>query len=469
MANFDQMLVYVVDVGQGQMTYVECWKQKKLTNTLLFDCGTTKNSANTHKNIQWVGERLKLMTTPVFDLVVFSHSDTDHINKMVELLNACPKGTKITKVLYGGNYSDYTKGKAKFNILDYLMDNKYCYQIEPPSTSYTAWVTEDEKFNEALWDEDNISVYLLVANVPAVAMNGKKRKRPSPEELNRVSVVCYLIFEGEDYDTAFVIAGDATNETMATVNKYLDTAVLSDIEMSTLPHHGSRNTGLAVKSGKVASLSAINTVKKYVAGTASTTYTYSSQRTNHKHPSLELLDYFVPDDDELFAMDPRLKTKDTHLITANVDFVLQNPAGDETIRGYTTFATKSNTYGTLYQYNGSGGKYGYRIGAKVTTVSAGLVKDVPMNPGACWVYDVDKDGKFSLEGFAKLGDAAFTEDPDDDDEMGKRTFEKRKSAPRLSAKTVESMPTAFARTVARPSKGKAVNVVGIRIPLKSFE
>ena len=133
----------VLDVGQGQSTFTCVYDNSspsKIIHTLLFDCGSDKKSPETDNNIDYIADKLAGMDTPTLDLLVFSHSDSDHISLMYWVLDAYHKKTKtalkIKKVWYAGDADFYTKDG--FNILDYLA--KYCHKFTVPDFGETQFV-----------------------------------------------------------------------------------------------------------------------------------------------------------------------------------------------------------------------------------------------------------------------------------------------------------------------------------------
>ena len=66
--------VYVVDVGQGQCTYVEVLNASdELVNTFLFDCGSDKLSDETETNLDWIASRIAndMVTPGLIDCIFF--------------------------------------------------------------------------------------------------------------------------------------------------------------------------------------------------------------------------------------------------------------------------------------------------------------------------------------------------------------------------------------------------------------
>jgi beta-lactamase superfamily II metal-dependent hydrolase len=413
----DNVIVDVVDVGQGQCTFVELRNNSnKLTNCLLFDCGSDKTSAQTEENLQWMADQISAMSTPTIDCIFFSHSDKDHISLTKSLLDKCSKKPKISKVFYGGNYSKYTKNH--FNILDYIVKQNYIASsnvcgLNSNSTDYDK---SSDKFNHVLWstgsDKKDVQVHAIAANAVSSDPDWDDDSAWIPganaEQLNRVSLVCALFYNG----TSMVICGDATNTTMAAINQLFKdgTTLFGNNAMLTMPHHGSRATGLAVARAKVASDSAILTVDTFAKTLGASSYSVSAYE-KHRHPSLELINHFVPRQSKPILKDPRLVATNAHQIAVYADVPLKNSADLSLFAVSYTFATRSNVFTTLYRsmFDAPGGDYNYNLGDKVVGDKQGVVfGSGTINPHACWRYEVKADGAFLLGGYASMASSLFT-------------------------------------------------------------
>lgn len=427
----NRVVVNVVDVGQGQCTFVEIYADAGAVPayTLLFDCGSNKQSAQTGNNLKYIADQVKKMPTWAFDCVFFSHSDSDHINLMFDLLQEFPFGRdpQVRRVWYGGARSKYSKGKRQFNILNYL-DTRYC-----PTNEIKGFTGDSTNYNGAnayageLWStpDGSVAVRLIAGNVlsnnPVWNVNTPLSPTTDPEALNRVSLVAALYFAGGCY----VICGDATNQTMGAVTNLFQggTTVFNRNFMTTLPHHGSRRTGLAVASAAKASDNAVNVVSTFSTIMDSKSLTASAYQ-KHKHPSLELMCFFPAGEQLPLAVDPRLAGADSHWMVAWNESIrgLDNPttagtnkrksAGTSVKQGYCTIQTPSNTYATNY----SQGYAAFRAEIARITINrspvpaAGGVAAPPINPFACWVFTTRfLGGGTTLEGRANLASAPFTQ------------------------------------------------------------
>jgi hypothetical protein len=414
----DNIVITVIDVGQGQCTFVEIYDTTPaLTNTLLFDCGTNHRSPSQGVNLDYIVERVSGMTTPAFDCIFFSHSDTDHTNLTEDLLLKFPPSKKpvVKKVWYGGDMDHYTvilPSKALFNILYYLVANGYCAatDIFSPDPDYSNY-TSPNSWTGELWKSGdgttNVQVHSIISNVlkatPEVAFAGgtpPPKRRKVAEAANRVSIVCALYYAGSSY----VICGDATNKTMAEINTKFTggTTVFDDNHMTTAPHHGSRTTGLAVASSAKASTTAAKTVTDFGILLKSRTMTVSAY-DHHSHPSLELLNSFIPTITAPFLKDVRFK-ENTHRIVLfnnkNNPTVLVDGSGIKLANIYYGFDTPTCTFPTWYS---SFTLNSYKLGETLVGPSSALVTLLTaINPNACWQYQVNADRSWSVIGYANL-------------------------------------------------------------------
>jgi phosphoribosyl 1,2-cyclic phosphodiesterase len=415
------VIVTVVDVGQGQCTFVEIYDDDgmnpELINTLLFDCGSDKESTQTVTNLDYIVARVNSMTTPGFDRIFFSHSDNDHISLAWYVLNEINKtqAPVIGEVWYGGAYSRYTK--RGFNILDYIINSGFCSKknVKGFNSNSTDYVTSSKSFEYYLWrsSDKTVHVYGIAANVLSdnpdwddsdLDVNGK-----TAEALNRVSLIAGLYYNG----ASFITCGDATNKTMGAVNGLFSagTTVFNNNKMTTIPHHGSRATGFAVPSSKKASDEAILVVDTFAAILKSKLLTVSAYQ-KHSHPSLQLMNRFIPTVTTPILRDPRLKQKNAHRITANIDIDLGTSAGFTIHRGADySFEATTNTFSTRY-FDGYD-TFSYNLGDDEAEESDGVTSTAgAINGFACWQFTTGPAATTTVGGYANLGLplAVFTSD-----------------------------------------------------------
>jgi hypothetical protein len=384
----------VVDVGQGQCTFAALYDAKdNIVHTLLFDCGTDKPSPHTRGNIDWIAEQLKSMATPTIDLLVFSHSDNDHISLMSNLLEAYGPTTKpslqILSIWYAGNRDFYTKRKVK--LLNDL--SNYCQSFTTPDNNESQYdATQHGWKMPPMWmsADETVQVSMLIGNVIDDEPGIFKQTTfgTTAEKKNAVSLVCALMHD----DRSLIICGDATNRTMAWINHSFGTDVFTEALMLTLPHHGSRTTGLKFRWGKPADEDAIKVVKTFVGVAKARTITVSAF-ARHDHPSIELMNYFIPTTSGTAVVKDKRLTDDSHFAVCNVDVPLKHPALNAVKEAYHTLATKTNVMATYY-YGGKAG-FSYQFEAGVQTVGdppTFTAKQAPINQHACWVYTTEAGG-----------------------------------------------------------------------------
>lgn len=421
------VIVTVVDVGQGQCTFVEIYDDDgmapTLLQTLLFDCGSDKRSTQTRNNLNYIAERIATMAEPRFDCIFFSHSDNDHISLMWYLIAEINRRLgeddefTIGKIVYGGAWRKYTKRRK--NILDYIYNQGLCDEdnIISPGSNFSDYNPLTRTYTGSLWESEDGSVIVraLAINVlssdPDWTDNGSSVEGATAEELNRVSLVAGLYYANRSY----IICGDATNDTMSAIIKRFNNipvGFFNGNNMTTLPHHGSRITGYAVQGAQQASLKSMFIVTGFADLLKSQTITVSAYR-KHSHPSLYLMADFIPLNKIPLIRDPRLQQNNAHRVTANIDFRLTADDGivvrqDDDQSFETTVNTFSTNYYIGYQ------TFSYRIGGLFVYTSEGLVPPAaPINPFACWQYTSLPDGNYNLVGYPNLNLplAAFTAAP----------------------------------------------------------
>lgn len=425
--------VSVVDVGQGQCTFVEVYETGgALKHTLLFDCGSDKyRKRGLNKNFDYRGlnknfDYIVSITKnkkPTFDAIFFSHSDKDHISQLSNLLkkyvqlNPTIKPT-IDLVRYGGRIENYKKGK--FNILEYLAKNGYCQKtnIKGFDINKTDYDKDHKIYARYMWESEDKKV-----NVPCIGVNFLTESpdnddvpvAKTAEQKNHVSMICGLYFSGSSY----VICGDATNGTMAAVNRLFkdNQGFFTQNEMLTLPHHGSRATGLAVKGGEKASENAIAVVKSFSKLMNAKSVTISSYQKN-THTSLELLSHFAPSDQDEMIKDPRLTRNNAHLLVLYNEKPKLKATAESYPIHYNNVSTTINVFGTDYfepdYFLNKPISFTMRYGAfgKMSYIDPEIPNFVTpkpvINPYACWVYTTTT-AETTLEGKVTLDADAFTE------------------------------------------------------------
>lgn len=416
----------VVDVGQGQCTFAVLYDDKnKIVHTLLFDCGSDKKSKpETDENIRAIADTLVEMDTPTIDLLVFSHSDNDHISLMSNLLLAFKMAAflakkkeelKILHTWYAGDFLNYKKYGT--NILEDLFNDKYCTKFSYPDFNATQFnPTLGKWMGSPKWEsaDRTVQVRMLVGNVvdnkPGNFAKAKKNIfGTSDKDKNGVSIVCALMHDNR----SLIICGDATTRSMAWINWYFETAKnpFPQTLMLTLPHHGSRRTGLNVESGHDARAKAIDVVETFVQVARAKTITASAFADFH-HPSIELMNYFIPTTLATpLLKDNRVTDKSkSHFAVCNVDLklTLANQV-DVTQENYFTLTSEKNVF-TTYYYKPTA-DFSYQF--KPTDLNVGLPpKFKPiLHQHACWEYTTHGKGQGggnTVKGYDKMSGTLFT-------------------------------------------------------------
>jgi hypothetical protein len=399
--------VVVVDVGQGQCTFVMAWDTSapaKLIHTLLFDCGTTKRSRNeTAWNVQWIANTLGLMDVPTIDLLVFSHSDEDHISLMPELLADYSRtgrpALRILETWFAGDPQLYVVTdpgtRAEVNLLDELKNQGYCGSFRWPKFNESQFNRTTKTFDEVMWRsaDGSVEVNMLVGNVIS-GWPGRFTGTgfgTSGEQKNRVSLVNRISFKGTDY----IVCGDATNCTMGWVNWYFEGVSFPDVPMVTLPHHGSRSTGLKGKSTVTSDNARAIVTARTFAGVCNGQTVTVSAFAHHGHPSMDLASIFVPASLPV-VKDSRLDTN-SHAMVSYVDLPLQYQGGLRVGEdAYKTYFTQANLYGTFYYNVDHPTSFGYSYGRTYAVSNIPATRRAApapaLNPHACWVYTSNGTG-----------------------------------------------------------------------------
>ena len=414
------VILTVIDVGQGQCTFIEIYDRSApavLMHTLLIDCGSNKYSNATITNLSYIALKASRKEPAGFDCIFFSHSDTDHTNLTIDLLIALrekvPAGDPLTigKVWFAGERDHYTKGQDKFNILDYIELKGYCpwNEIKALMPEHSDYDPARTGFPTNLWatPDKTCRVCCVMANAlsedPDWDEQVGDRSLKTPEAKNRVSLVCGVFYAGLSY----IICGDATNSTMSTVNRKFNApgVVFPTNIMSTLPHHGSRRTGLAVAKGQTASDEAINVVKTFSALLNSRLLTDSAYE-KQSHPSLELMKLFLPRETTPVIYDPRLKDRNSHRLTAFIDVDLGNVTGMLLFNFVAyTFETTTNIFTT--RYSRPDRTFSCDLALQYAWPSLGT-NGQPINEFACWLFITEPNGVLRMGGYPMMGSPLFT-------------------------------------------------------------
>lgn len=245
---------HVLNVGQGSGNFVEIFAKDGDTvpkTTVLIDLGSEGASTSHHgPSLDRIVASLKSMTKPEIACLCLSHSDTDHISMIAQLLAAFdPPGTKnptkpiltINKVYYGGNPKLYNKPKVGGNVLKKLdpYSPAELFSVTSNTTTYKNGVPMYE--DKAL----QFKLHLLIGNTVKAEDeeidDSEELPKTGAVNINTVSLVVVFDWKG----VQFITTGDATGITMMRANSVLGSgsgSFFPDPLMITAPHHGSFRT-----------------------------------------------------------------------------------------------------------------------------------------------------------------------------------------------------------------------------------
>ena len=397
------VIITVLDVGQGQGTFVEIYDtNNNLTNTLLFDLGSAKGSWTAgESSIDYVAAKIATMSTPKIDYMSLSHKDRDHVNLLDRLICSIknkinPKVLVIGKIRYGGAKEWYSN-----NLIGKLAT--YCNDIQPLKLRHSAYNNSNSSW-EAIWAENDVYVYIILANIPTDSNHTdwskiKVTTKVDSELANSVSIISSVYYA----NSQFFICGDATFVTFQEFNKLYSSLTTFDyVKMVTMPHHGSRKTTLGLSySSEEAEQNSIKVVETFAQKIGAKTITASAEIFGkYHHPSLDIMLCFAGyADSAIWYYDPGLDGNNRHYITAFIDITLKNSAGNKLDGRYSSFETEMNVYSTLY--NDPGHIDSSYLCPPCPTVGAGTTWTPPnIRPafpnGVRWYYSVESNGNLTL-------------------------------------------------------------------------
>lgn len=394
--------VSVLDVGQGQGTFVEVYDASdNLTNTLLFDLGSAKSSRTAgSSSIDYIATKIASMAIPKIDYLSLSHKDRDHVNLLKRLIDAihtkiAPNKLQIGKVRYGGAREWYSGDLIK--VLEGVSSD-----VSSLNLRHTCYIKGPPEKWEAIWNENDVYVYIMLANIPTdstlkdwsqVNVIGK----PDSELANSVSIISTVRWN----NTQFFINGDATFVTFEESNKIFSFLTTFDyVKMVTLPHHGSRRTTFGLSSSTYdATTAATAVVDTFAKKINAKTVTVSAEifGTYH-HPSYDVMGLFTKYTDSTpWFKDPNL-AGNRHYITAYLDVTTKDSKGVSLSGEYSSFESPTNVYTTLYAVPGY--IHGYSI-PPPNPVGPGTkwlstVKKPVFPIGVQWTYTINANGVITL-------------------------------------------------------------------------
>ncbi len=362
----------VLDVGQGSGNFYEVYDASDaLTATALLDLGSeAEEEAAGGPAVLYVIAQLKAMPGGAhLNVVMLSHSDSDHINLVSDVLDAfSPDGVGkpqlvVSWVVFAGERSKYAKRSSR-NVIDYLTDfvpndgTKRVYSLGSNQTNFTA--------DPSTWGAffaGPLALRVLISNsVASDARVGETSTAPSRKNTGGYAINTNSIVVVADYNTSpTVTTGDATGITMAAANQVIDrfdlgTDMFIDTFMVTAPHHGARATTfnlLGIKTPDVGTdeLSRVN-LQNFVNNLMAKSLSVSAERVGrYKHPSMEVLQYFWPRLGRGVYTDPLLTTSEAHWTTAyytDGQYLLGTGGTWPSPAGWYTTQTDYNVFTNLY-------------------------------------------------------------------------------------------------------------------------
>jgi hypothetical protein len=199
-----------------------------------------------------------------------------------------------------------------------------------------------------------------------------------------------------------LICGDATNRTMAWTNYYFGTDSFTNALMITLPHHGSRSTGLNVSSAQVANKKSIDVVKTFATLASAKTLTVSAYAL-HGHPSIDLINYFSPTTVSTATLKDTRLSDDSHFTVCNVDVPLHlSTTLAKVTEDYHTLNSETNLFATYYYSEVAKFSYQFKAVSMSAPAKFKATKAPAINPHACWVYTTTTGGGNTVRGYKAM-------------------------------------------------------------------
>jgi hypothetical protein len=337
MTKADKISVTLLDVGQGSSAFVAIYTGgTKITATALLDLGSERAKSEAGlPAVTYIETQLNSMTKPRIDFFSLSHSDSDHINLVQELLARFDKpGTKkptkpileIGTVIYGGPRVEYAKHSSN-NVISDVEGYQPTGEKKPdplPANNCSYSTTTPMK------DIDEVRFSLLVGNhIRGEARTyykriGKKQWRTDSYSLNTYSLIFVITYDGWNY----VITGDATGATIQQANFFITkySTKFSNVAVMTMPHHSSETTtfGLSGPKRARAGLRVSNDAKKVIETFSKSVAPQSinasaEEVASFRHPSAYTMSYFWDHVRKTGWYDDPLLTGNQHLYNAYFD------------------------------------------------------------------------------------------------------------------------------------------------------
>ena len=310
-----KIVVVQLDVGQGNSTFVEIYRNTKknpdnLVATALFDLGSERAKREAgDPSVEYIVNKLNSMTKPKIDFCSLSHSDSDHINLVQRLLSYFdPPNTtdpqkpilEVGKVVFGGPRRKFAKRNDP-NVIDEL--ERYQTGKTPKPGPLSANSCSFIR-NTPMFKINEVEFFLLIGN----HARGKdqnfdehikqNRWRMDSYSLNTYSLIFVVVYAGWQY----VITGDATAATISEANYLIKkyNVTFANVAVLNMPHHASETTtfSLTGRGSRHLKNKQVPTVAKGVIETFSSnikpmTIHSSAEQVGHfRHPSAYAMSYF---------------------------------------------------------------------------------------------------------------------------------------------------------------------------------
>jgi hypothetical protein len=255
-----KIVVTALDVGQGSGTFVEIYTGTAITATALLDLGSERAKTEAGgPSVDYIAKKLNTMAKPRIDFFSLSHSDSDHINLVQDLLALFDKpGTKtptkpileVGQVIYGGPRVLYAKHSGTNVISDLeAYQPKGTTKPEPLPANNCSYSQPNPVFSIS-----DVTFQLVVGNhIAGEPRTVKRRIGPKQWKTDSYSLNTYsMIFVVDFAGWQFVDTGDATGATIAQANYFIDLykKTFPFVAMLTMPHHSSETTTFSLTRSK---------------------------------------------------------------------------------------------------------------------------------------------------------------------------------------------------------------------------
>lgn len=226
-----QVVCEVLYSGQGMCNLIKLIDDTDaISHLILIDFGADLDSVTVE------GSTLPYLVKTInahgrIDVLIVSHTDTDHWNLMPKLLGQLNPTVKITKA--ASPIGDWTGKKATFEaqLKKRMLTGKGYKKFDSAFTDIKA------KTIDTWWDESDVTLSILCASVKRADVS--KRASPATIDTNTASVVVRCKFG----TNTVVFCADATSFTLQYINKQMgDFSFGGTNLMCTVPHHGSIST-----------------------------------------------------------------------------------------------------------------------------------------------------------------------------------------------------------------------------------